>query len=133
MPAEQNPRDVATFVQQWYDLLSDHEPVERLLPMVADDGLEMAFPERTLRGHADFRDWYVAVGEAFSDQTHTVELLSSTDNGDTIDIAVTVVWEATNNADDSRSKFRVNQTWQLVKTATGPVISTYAVGDLVAI
>lgn len=45
-----------SFVHEWFDLLSSHAPVEELLPMVSGDALEMVFPERTLRSHADFRD-----------------------------------------------------------------------------
>src|SRR5437763_794759 len=35
MPAAQNAQDVATVVQRWYDLLSEHAPLERLLPVGA--------------------------------------------------------------------------------------------------
>ncbi|MEW2292740.1 nuclear transport factor 2 family protein [Streptomyces sp. NPDC006743] len=137
MTTAQSPRtepgqDVAAFVQHWYDILSSHEPVEDLLPHVIDDGLEMAFPERTLRSHADFRDWYAAVGESFGPQSHIVEKLRTHEHDGLVDVEVTVVWTAKNLSDGSVSALRIDQTWQLVREgADGALrIRTYHVGAL---
>ncbi|MFD7164389.1 nuclear transport factor 2 family protein [Streptomyces violascens] len=123
---------IAAFVQHWFDILSSHEPVEELLAHIVDDGLEMAFPERTLRSHADFREWYEAVGEAFTDQSHVVERLDVSEDSTGVDISLTVVWTAKQTSDGSVSSFRIGQTWRLVREAgTGrPLISGYRVGDL---
>ncbi|MYW67495.1 hypothetical protein GTY65_26005 [Streptomyces sp. SID8379] len=131
-PRTESAQDAAEFVQHWYDILSSHEPVEELLPHVIDDGLEMAFPERTLHGHADFRDWYAAVGEAFGPQSHIVEKLRTNEHDGLVDIEVTVVWTAKNLSDGSVSALRIEQTWQLVRDAAdGSLrIGTYHVGDL---
>ncbi|WP_037859223.1 nuclear transport factor 2 family protein [Streptomyces sp. NRRL S-340] len=137
MTTAQSPRtepgqDVAAFVQHWYDILSSHEPVEDLLPHVIDDGLEMAFPERTLRSHADFRDWYAVVGESFGPQSHIVEKLRTHEHDGLVDVEVTVVWTAKNLSDGSVSALRIDQTWQLVREgADGALrIRTYHVGAL---
>ncbi|MEU3525815.1 nuclear transport factor 2 family protein [Streptomyces sp. NPDC038707] len=137
MTTAQSPRtepgqDVAAFVQHWYDILSSHEPVEDLLAYVIDDGLEMAFPERTLRGHADFRDWYAAVGESYGPQSHIVEKLRTDEHDGLVDVGVTVVWTAKNLSDGSVSALRIDQTWQLVRDpVSGSLrIRTYHVGDL---
>ncbi|GAA0691418.1 hypothetical protein GCM10010193_52360 [Kitasatospora atroaurantiaca] len=122
---------VANFAQEWFDELSHHEPVERLLARIAETDLEMAFPERTLYSHADFADWYEAVGKAFADQSHTVEKLRADHRGDLVDVAVTVVWSATQTADGTRSAFRVNQSWQLRKEPGQRLrIVKYRVGTL---
>ncbi|MFI9276208.1 hypothetical protein ACIGXM_36870 [Kitasatospora sp. NPDC052896] len=119
------------FAQEWFDDLSTHEPVDRLLARVADTDLEMVFPERTLRSHADFVDWYAVVGEAFTDQTHRIEAFRSESHGDRVEVTVTVVWTATLTSDGTRSAFRVNQTWQLRTTPGGrPRIVKYQVGEL---
>jgi len=124
-------QSVANFAQEWFDELSHHEPVERLLTRISDIGLEMVFPERTLYGHADFADWYEGVGKAFTDQSHTVEKLRADHRGDLVDVAVTVVWSATQTADGTRSAFRVNQTWQLRKELGQRLrIVKYRVGTL---
>ncbi len=122
--------DTFAFAQKWFDLLSEHAPVEQLLPFVADAGLEMAFPERTLRSHADFREWYEVVGTAFSDQTHVIEGLKVIGNGNRIDVDVVVVWTATQTSDGTRSASRVDQVWQLEQRpgALQPVIVGYRVG-----
>ncbi|MEV7418440.1 hypothetical protein [Streptomyces sp. NPDC089919] len=126
--------ELAGFAQEWFDKLSRHDPVEEMLPFVADAGLDMAFPERTLRSHADFRDWYAVVGEAFADQSHDIERLEfrpAADDVEAVDVAVTVVWRAKNTADGSLTAVRVDQQWRLAMRpgAVLPVITTYRVGD----
>ncbi|MFD4511338.1 hypothetical protein [Streptomyces sp. NPDC058457] len=128
-------REIEEFVQRWFGLLNVHAPVAELLPLVADGGLEMAFPERTLHSHADFLDWYAAVGEAYSEQDHTVEKLVHQETGARIGIDLTVVWTAKSTADGSVSAFRINQQWQLERPAPGaaPVIVDYQVGEPAAL
>ncbi|MFD0392266.1 hypothetical protein ACFQ3Z_03650 [Streptomyces nogalater] len=123
-------KNVEDFVQEWFDELSRHEPVERLLPKIIDTNLEMAFPERTLRSHADFADWYGVVGKAFEDQSHVVEKLDYETRGDTVDVALTVVWTATTTEDGKRSAFRVNQEWLRRDPGSRLRISWYRVGDM---
>ncbi|GAA2739009.1 MULTISPECIES: nuclear transport factor 2 family protein [Kitasatospora] len=127
----QNP-EIREFAQNWFDLLSRHDPVAELLPLVVDEGLDMAFPERTLRSHADFRDWYAVVGEAFADQSHTLEAFSATEADGRVDIELAVVWAAKHVEDGVRRAFRVEQSWQLARTpGTGALrIARYRVGTL---
>ncbi len=122
-------RATGRFVQSWFDLLSRHAPVTELLPFVADAGLEMVFPERTLRSHDDFLDWYAEVGAGYADQEHVVEDMSSVDSGNFTDVDLTVVWRAKKTADGSRLALRVRQSWRLVRPAPGaqPMIARYRV------
>jgi hypothetical protein len=125
---------VREFVQAWFDDLSRHAPVDRMLPRLSADSLEMHFPERALYGHADFEDWYAVVGEAFADQGHTLEALSTETRGDLVDLVLTVVWSATQTSDNTRSAFRVNQNWRLRKGPGDQLrIVTYRVGELTPI
>lgn len=120
------------FVGRWFGLLNEHAPVEQLLSMTSATDLEMVFPERTLRSHSDFRDWYATVGKTFTDQDHVVKELDARDEADRTDITLTVVWTATQLSDGSRQAFRINQSWQLVPSPeTGtPVITRYRVLSL---
>jgi hypothetical protein len=120
------------FVGRWFDLLSEHAPVDRLLSMASATDLEMVFPERTLRSHRDFRDWYATVGDTFTDQGHVVKELDARDGADRTDITLTVVWTATRRSDGARLAYRVNQSWQLLASPdTGaPVITRYRVLSL---
>lgn len=126
--------DVVTseFVQQWFDLLSMHEPVDNLLSLVSEQDLEMIFPPDILRSHEDFRRWYKAVGEANRDQSHTVERLETRRRGDTVNVDVTVVWQTTQTSDDVTIRRRAQQQWRLRELPDGRlVIVNYQVGGLV--
>ena len=122
--------EVRGFVHAWFDLLSEHVPVELLLPFLADQGLEMAFPERTLRDHTDFRDWYTAVGLAYARQTHDVERITAREDADGVDLALTVVWRA-EQTDGPPVAVRVDQDWRLVRLPEGSLrIAGYQVGEM---
>lgn len=118
-----------TFVQDWFDLLSAHAPIERLLPFISPGELLMEFPEKTLRSHSDVRDWYVGVGGSYRNQQHVVENVDVASTG--TDLAVRVVWRATQTSDGKELALRVNQTWRVDRPATGrPVIVEYHVLNL---
>jgi hypothetical protein len=125
-------RTTEQFVGEWFDLLSAHAPVDNLLPFVSENDLEMVFPERTLRSHADFRDWYKAVGETYSNQEHVVEKIDATPAGDGQDLAVTVIWRAVQKSDDAKIAVRAQQSWRLATSGSGgPLIRKYRVETMV--
>jgi hypothetical protein len=132
---EQDESELQTFAQNWFDALSYRAPVDRLLEFVVDEGLVMVFPERTLRSHADVKDWYAAVGELFDDQSHTIEGIDATPTEQGTDLAVTVVWTARQLTDGERIAVRVNQAWKLTAPdAAGRTrIVDYRVGELTPI
>ncbi|MGV9252856.1 nuclear transport factor 2 family protein [Streptomyces sp. NPDC003697] len=122
---------VREFSQDWFNDLSRRAPVQEMLPRLASQQLEMAFPERTLYSHDDFVDWYAAVGDLFTDQEHVLERLEVEDRGAVLDLDVTVVWKATHVRDGSRTAFRIDQQWQLQKGPGDALrILKYRVGDL---
>lgn len=127
--------EIDSFVQTWFQGLNEHIDVERMLPLVADDGLEMVFPEQTLRSHADFRSWYAAVGENFTDQDHDVEAVTSRPQDDGVALDVTVVWRAVQTADGAPLAMRAQQSWFLDRSpaTAAPRIVTYHVHSLAAI
>jgi hypothetical protein len=73
--------EVKQLVDTWYAKLDAHAPVEELLPLLADDGLEMRLPEVTLHGHAEFIQWYERVIRTFFDEIHTMKELHITLSG----------------------------------------------------
>jgi hypothetical protein len=122
---------VRQFCQKWFDDLSNHLPVEEMLPRLAPQGLEMAFPERTLVSVSDFVDWYAAVGDLFTDQEHVLQRLDIDDHGSLLDLDLTVIWKATHLQDGTRTVFRIDQRWTLRKgPGDGLRILTYRVGEL---
>jgi quinol monooxygenase YgiN len=127
------PDEVSAFVATWFQRLSDRAPVDELLPMVADEGLDMRFPDATLASHEDFRKWYEQVGQAFRDQSHEVLEVQQTPGADaSVDLAVTVIWRATTIADGRSFASRATQSWRLRRSSTTaePEIVGYHVESL---
>jgi hypothetical protein len=73
--------EVKQLVDTWYAKLDVHAPVEELLPLLVDEGLEMKLPEVTLHDHADFIQWYDRVIRTFFNEIHTMKELSITFTG----------------------------------------------------
>jgi hypothetical protein len=123
---------VSAFAAQWFQYLDVHAPADRLAGCLATDGLVMVFPERTLRSVDEFRDWYRTVCGLYTDETHEIEEVTPTVADDRIDVAVSVIWRATQTADGSRLAMRAKQTWRLARIPSGPglVITEYRVDDL---
>ncbi len=128
--------DVQQLATLWYQKLDIHAPLNELLPLLAEDQLEMVFPEATLGGLADFGAWYSRVTGIFFDEKHelkdvTVEL---TDEG--ASVSVIVYWEASVwNAPEPRSqriKLHAYQTWFVKRSCLSgqPVIAKYTVDRL---
>lgn len=133
------PETVLTFAQDWYKALDVHDPLEKLLAMLIDDGLEMVFPEGTSRGHAGFTEWYERVTRIFFDEEHTVtkaEIVGPVAGSpERLTVDVVVNWQAKVwNPPEPRSKwlgFDAYQTWEVVAASDGrPQIAKYVVDRL---
>jgi hypothetical protein len=131
-----NEKEVKAFVDEWYRKLDVHAPAEEVAPLVADEDLEMKFPEATLRGKAAFKDWYEGVIRKFFDEVHDMKDLEITVSGDDAAVKLCVNWQAKVwNPPAAKSAwlgFDAFQTW-LVKRSprTGkPVIARYVVDEL---
>jgi hypothetical protein len=127
--------EVKELVDGWYRKLDVHAPVDEVLPLAADDGLEMVFPEATLHGHADLRNWYETVTRRFFDEVHEMRQLDISPNGDRADVKLVVNWQARIwDPPEAKSKwlgFDAYQTWVVERAADGkPVITRYVVDDL---
>jgi hypothetical protein len=127
--------DVRRLVQDWYDALDRHDPVSDVLPYLASNGLVMQFPEATLHGADDFRDWYHAVTHRFFDEVHVlsqveVRLVSPVH----ADLLVVVNWQARIwNPPQPHSEwlgFDATQSWSVVLQDGAARIRRYIVDDL---
>jgi hypothetical protein len=116
----------------WYKKLDVHAPMVDILPLLADEGLEMVFPEATVYGYAGFEGWYQRVVRIFFDEIHTVKSTEAVINGDKAEVKVVVKWEASVwEAPEAYSKRIVCdafQTWQL-EARDGKIILTKYVVD----
>jgi hypothetical protein len=93
------------FVAAWYRALDQHVPPADCAKLVAEDNLEMVFPEKTLHGVSDFLAWYAGgtysdgtqapgVINIFFDENHTVVSVEAQISGSTAVLEVVVAWQA---------------------------------------
>ena len=125
--------EIKKLATEWYRKLDVHAPVAEVTPLLAAKGLEMKFPEATLRTYAEFEGWYDRVTRLFFDEVHIVEEVTSKTNGDSADVKVVVHWEASiwnpPAAKSQRIKLDAFQTWRVARSpeTDQPVITSYAV------
>lgn len=134
-PAQLTESEIHDFAVAWYRKLDTHDPLVELLPLLADSGLEMRFPEGTVYGRAGFEGWYERVIRIFFDEEHTVKETSIVEPGDRMRVKVVVNWQAKAwEPPAPKSKwlgFDAYQTWVVERSAAGePVILTYIVDEL---
>jgi hypothetical protein len=128
--------EVQRFAKDWYLKLDVHAPMVGLLPMLVEEGLEMKFPEATLRSLAEFESWYQRVIRIFFDEVHEVKKCDVTVSDNQAKADIIVKWEANvwNPPEDKSKRIKLDayQTWIVRRSAqTGqPVIVSYSVDDL---
>ena len=128
--------EVNELVFSWYRKLDVHAKVEELLPMLISEGLEMRFPEATLKSMDEFKNWYKTVTHRFFDEVHTLCLVNADIAGELATVKIVVNWQAKIwDAPDAKSKwlgFDAYQTWIVKKDEeTGKaVIQVYMVDRL---
>ena len=128
--------EVKALVDTWYARLDVHAPVEELLPLLAEDGLEMRFPEATLRGQEAFTGWYNGVIRKFFDEVHTMKSLDIAVKGAMAKVRLVVEWQARVWDAPARNSvwlgFEAAQTWAVQRSPrTGRAeIITYTVDAL---
>ena len=127
---------IEQLAKDWYRKLDVHAPMVEVLPMLADEELEMVFPEATVYGYAGFEGWYQRVIRIFFDEVHTVKLAESTIDGDKASVKVVVQWEASvwnsPEAYSKRIKLDAYQTWEVAYRADSQriVVTRYTVDEL---
>ncbi|HTN02565.1 MAG TPA: hypothetical protein VL132_11825 [Planctomycetaceae bacterium] len=128
--------EVKQLAADWYQKLDVHAPLIELLPLLAEDDLEMVFPEATLHGQAEFEGWYEGVIRIFFDEVHSLKTVDVTLTDDGADVGVVVHWEASVWKAPARNSQRIKldayQTWQVKRSPISgkPVIVRYTVDRL---
>lgn len=125
--------EIDHLARDWYRMLDVHVPMVEILPLLADEGLEMVFPEATVYGHAGFEGWYQGVIRIFFDEVHVVKVVEPQIDGTRADVHVVVHWEASvwkpPAAKSERISLDADQTWVVQRDpASGrAVVSRYVV------
>ncbi|WP_051088874.1 ankyrin repeat domain-containing protein [Lamprocystis purpurea] len=115
------------FVYQWFAWYDRHAEEGLFLRHLEDKGLEMCFPERTLRSHADFQDWYRGIGKTIRANTHDVSGLRVTPVGkDAFHVDLFVWWRAVTREGTPLSE-RFRQNWEVTRRNGQFIIQRVAV------
>ena len=125
------------FVDDWFQRLDVHDPSEEVLPLVADEDVQMKFPEATLYGKDEFKNWYEGVIRIFFDEVHTLQRLNIKTGANQATVDLILQWEASRwNAPAAKSErlaFTAVQTWILERSpiTQKAVITRYIVNELI--
>jgi ketosteroid isomerase-like protein len=117
----------------WYSKLNDHVPLQDYVPLLAQEDLQMQFPEATVYGFNGFKNWYEGVINKFFDQVHTLKEIKVTPSADTANVQVVVHWQTSfwepPAAQSQRVDLDAYQRWVVKRSPTShkPVIVTYIV------
>jgi hypothetical protein len=136
MAADLTQQEVRSLADTWFSGLNEHRPMVRMLPLLAEDGLRMVFPESTLTTLEEFETWYRTVTGTFFDQDHIIRSFSADIHGSEADVRVSVIWKASQwvppAAFSTRSAMVAEQTWRVRRSAgtNACVISLYSVDSL---
>lgn len=137
VPAAPTAAEIQKLAAQWYRKLDVHAPLDEVLPLLAEDDLEMVFPEATLHGTAEFIQWYDRVTNVFFDEVHTLKHVDVKNTDEGAVVTVVVRWEASTwnppEPTSNRIKLDAYQTWLVTRSQVSgkPVISRYTVDELV--
>jgi hypothetical protein len=128
--------EIKELAAEWYHKLDVHAPMVEILPLLADEELEMVFPEATVHGQAGFEGWYQRVIRLFFDEIHTLKEVTLMPSDSAVEVKVVVQWEASvwnpPNAKSARIKCDAYQRWIVKRSpqTQKPVITKYTVDSL---
>lgn len=128
--------EVKQLVNDWFLKLDIHATVEQLLPLLANETLEMQLPEVTLHGLDEFKSWYERIVHTFFDEVHTMQSLDINTASEQAEVQLVVRWEASRwNApapNSERLAFDAAQRWVIKRSPNTQnlVIDTYIVDAL---
>jgi hypothetical protein len=123
---------IKTFVAAWYRALDFHVPLDEAYKFLADQGLNVQFPDGDIRDLASFKKWYDGVTNLFFDENHYVQTVDARINGDEAVVDIVVGWQASwwvaPEAKSKRVSMDATQRWTVrrsTKNAYGLEIVTY--------
>jgi hypothetical protein len=128
--------EITQLAETWFSALNDKWPLVKFLPMLADEGLNMKFPESTLTNYEEFEQWHYDVQHAFFDQNHIIRKLEAVIDGDEAKVDIVVTWIAqTWTPPAARSEhiaMDAYQTWTVKRSEKSgkPIIVTYSVDKM---
>ena len=127
MPDNKALSDAAVhdFAVAWFQALDVHAAAEDFHPLLAEEGLELVFPERTMKSHADFDEWLDGIYHTFFDETHNLhEATPTARRPEEADVDILVAWQASwftpPDAKSKRTSMNAVQRWTVETTDRNP-------------
>lgn len=124
--------EIRNFVAAWYRDLDFHVPLAEIYTLLADQGLNMQFPDGDIKDYASFKKWYDRVTNLFFDENHYVQNVDAQIDGDQAVLDIIVGWQASwweaPSAKSKRVSMDATQRWTVrrsKKNAFGLEIVTY--------
>ena len=127
--------EIKNFATAWFRALDQHVPPAECAKLVAEDDLEMIFPEKTLHGASDFLAWYAGgkysdgtsapgVINIFFDENHNLVSVKAKISGERASVDVVVAWQASwfeaPAAKSKRVSLDATQAWVLRSSRRNP-------------
>jgi hypothetical protein len=108
-------QEIKAFAAAWYYALDIHAPAEECYRLLADEGLNMQFPDGVISDFATFTKWYDRVINLFFDEIHNVQSVRAAITGTEADVEVVVGWQASwfepPAAKSKRTSMNATQRW----------------------
>lgn len=124
--------NIRKFVAAWYYALDVHAPIEEISRFLADQGLNVQFPDGNITDMASFKTWYDRVTNLFFDENHYVQTVDAKISGDEATLDIVVGWQASwfeaPAAKSKRTSMDATQRWTVrrsSKNAYGLEIVSY--------
>jgi len=112
---------IKQFATAWYRALDVHAPLEECYRFLADDGLNMQFPDGDIRDFSSFKTWYDRVTHLFFDENHNIQSLKITISGDEAVVDIVVGWQASwfepPAAKSKRTSMDASQRWKVRRSS----------------
>ncbi len=112
---------IKKFVAAWFLALDQHDPIDHCYPLLADEDLNMQFPDGDIRDHPSFKVWYDRVTNLFFDEQHIVQTVDAEIKGEAANLRVVVGWQASwweaPAAKSKRVSMDATQVWTVRRSA----------------
>ena len=112
---------IKQFAAAWFLALDVHAPLEECYRFLADDGLNMQFPDGDIRDFSSFKTWYDRVTHLFFDENHNIQSLKAAISGDEAIVDIIVGWQASwfepPAAKSKRTSMDATQRWTVRRSS----------------
>ena len=114
-------KQIKQFAAAWFLALDVHAPVEECYQLLADEGLNMQFPDGDIRDFSSFKAWYDRVTHLFFDENHNIQSLKATISSDEALVDIVVGWQASwfepPAAKSKRTSMDATQRWTVRRSS----------------